>query len=529
MNPLIRASVFTLGILLSFVFFIFVLAGLYTDQLSLSWAVTLTILVNALFWAIGPFISDFLYRFIYKAKFFTPEEFTREYPEYASFISALCAKYRFRMPKMGIISDRNPTAFTYGSTRNNARIIFTEGILHYLKPDEVKAVFAHELGHVHHADFIIMTIAVTLVQVLYELYAILSKTKSKSSNKKGNYLAMVGLAAYIFYWIGSYLILYLSRVREYFADAFSAETTGDPGLLSQALVKIAYGIVQAEDTDSAKRLLESTRALGVMDVKNAGFITGIAYKSADSVLIAEVMAFDILSPWAKILELSSTHPLTGKRLFALERIGKEKRLGNGLMDFGKAFERLRVDKARLWQNFWLEAGVYFLPWILPVPGLFLGGIGGALIGFALGSTLNIFYRMSESRAVPSTVIDQLRNVYASPMRGSPVYLEGQIVGKGVPGYAFSEDMMFQDKTGLIFLNYHSILGWFGNLFFAIGKVKKLIGVNAQAEGWFFRGLSHSLTLRKIRYGNESVTSHPKAWIVLRNAIIAVIGFYFLFI
>jgi len=525
MNPLQRASIFSLSVIFSFILFIIILVGLYSDTLSLGTSIVLTVVINFLLWAIGPTISDLIYRWIYKVHFFTKEEFTGQYPELAHFIGSVSQEYKFNYPKIGLINDRNPTAFTYGSTRNNARIVFTEGITHYLKPDEVKAVLAHEMGHIHHADFIVMSIAVTFVQILYELYVVLSKSKKGSKNsKKGGSLALIGLLSYVFYLISSYLLLYLSRVREYYADSFAAMVTKSPHSLTQALVKIAYGIVKAEDSQSSKRLLESTRSLGILDVKNAGFIGSMVYASTQPALIAEIMSFDKLSPWAWVLELSSTHPLTGKRIFALEEIAKGLNQPV-LLDFDTAISRLNIDKSRLYQNFYLEVFIYFLPFLLPVPLFIIFGVGGAVLGFALGSLINVNYRMTEEESKPSKIIDEIRNPYASPMRGRPVVFDGKIVGRGVPGFVFSEDMMFQDSSGIIYLNYNSILGFLGNMFFAIGKVKQLLGQSAKADGWFFRGIAQSITLKKLHHAGGTITSHPKAWSIIINILLSLLGLF----
>ncbi|MCJ7651390.1 MAG: peptidase M48, partial [Candidatus Lokiarchaeota archaeon] len=67
-------------------------------------------------------------------------------------------------------------------------------------------------------------------------------------------------------------------------------------------------------------------------------------------------------------------------------------------------------------------------------------------------------------------------------------IEGVIVGKGVPGYYFSEDLYFQDKTGLMYIDYR-----FGlrivDFFWAITKVKQLIGQTVRIRGWYRRGPS----------------------------------------
>ena len=142
-----------------------------------------------------------------------------------------------------MIPDRNPTAFTYGILRANARIVVTDGLFEFLNEEEQRAVVAHELGHIVNRDFIVMTAAGTLVQILYQVYAASMRSGRSGSDKNKGGQALVGLAALAMYYVGIYLLYYLSRTREYLADAFSAERV-EARHLASALVKVAYGIVQ---------------------------------------------------------------------------------------------------------------------------------------------------------------------------------------------------------------------------------------------------------------------------------------------
>ena len=130
----------------------------------------------------------------------------------------------------------------------------TQGIFEFLSEEEQRAVVAHELGHIVNRDFILMTMAGMLVQILYQLYAVFARSQRSSSSKEGNKLAVIGIVALVGYYIGIYLLLYLSRTREYLADAFSASRV-EPRHLASALVKIAYGIVAVEDTEATQSLL----------------------------------------------------------------------------------------------------------------------------------------------------------------------------------------------------------------------------------------------------------------------------------
>ena len=61
-----------------------------------------------------------------------------------------CSEQNMKYPNMGFINDGAPNAFTYGRTKNDARIVLTRGIFELLDEEEVKAVVAHELGHAVH-------------------------------------------------------------------------------------------------------------------------------------------------------------------------------------------------------------------------------------------------------------------------------------------------------------------------------------------------------------------------------------------
>ncbi len=106
---------------------------------------------------------------------------------------------------MGIINDQNPTAFTYGSLPNSARLVVSQGLFTYLDDDEIATVYAHELGHIVHWDFAVMTAASTLVQICYLIYSTASRfSRGGGDSKIKNAIQTAALVAYIFYIIGTY-------------------------------------------------------------------------------------------------------------------------------------------------------------------------------------------------------------------------------------------------------------------------------------------------------------------------------------
>lgn len=529
MGRLFLASLFTLTILFSFIAGIVILVLLYAEQLNLELAIGLTIGINFFLWLAGPTITDLINKWFYKVKFLTKEEVFNQYPEIAQIINQVSTQYKFRFPKIGIIPDKNPTAFTYGSDRFNARIVLTEGIFHFLNVQEVKAVVAHELGHIVNRDFIVMMIASTFVQILYEIYSYLMRISQRNRKGKNNdFVFVIASISYVLYLISIYLVFYLSRIREYLADAFSAKITS-PQHLSSALIKIAYGIIATEDDNSSKHLLQSTRHLGIIDVKNAkyfGVTSSIAYNNPDT--LSEVMIFDKVNPWAKLAELSSTHPLTGNRIGHLSDISKAQ--GQPFpFNIDAAIERLNINMSRLYSDFAFGLFIMLLPYIFTLISLFFLPIVLLPIAFAFGMLLQIPYRFPFKNSVETTVLEQMRNPYASPIRGIPVSFTGKVIGKGIPGYIFGEDMMYQDSTGLVFLDYTSIFGFIGNIFFALNKIKKLLGAPSHAAGWFYRSMGSMVSLKYLKTEQEMVKSHPIIWAIFLPLILIGISLLLYFV
>jgi len=140
------ASLFTLGLLSSFVIVIILAISYFIGFISWGWMIGLTIFFNFLMWLIGPYISDLIYKWFYKIDFYDYEKI-KDYP-YMKFVKKICDEHHIKVPRIGIIRDQNPTAFTYGSAAFNARIVVTEGLFKFLNENELEAVLAHELGHI---------------------------------------------------------------------------------------------------------------------------------------------------------------------------------------------------------------------------------------------------------------------------------------------------------------------------------------------------------------------------------------------
>lgn len=536
---LTAASGVTLSLLFGMVFVLFLtVLGSLEGGFSLGsfiFAILLTLAFNALIFFLSPWLMDWIQHSLYGTEWVSLAEIGRRSPESAEVIERVCRQYKLKQPKLGLIRDQNPTAFTYGSLPDTARIVVSEGLFTYLEDEEVATVYAHELGHVIHWDFAVMTLASTLVQILYLLYVYMRD--ARDNGKRGS-LRFLALVAYFFYVAGSYLLLYLSRVREYFADHFAAETTGNPNGLSRALVKIAYGIVQEgererdeETRQRSARLLEGTRALGIYDAK-AAVMAGTAYRvAADPGQVGRVFLWDLFNPWAWWMELNSTHPLTGKRVRALSTYAEQLDLPVEFDMASVVAQGKQLNRQQLYGNFLLDILLLNAEWLGAIAGALLGipalqvgfyemFAGLTLMGVGLGLLLKMTVMYPSLENPPAlTVLKAMSNPYASPLRGLPMQLEGRVIGRGDPGYRFGSDLKFQDKTGMIFLRYASRFGPLGNFLFGAYQAGGLIGQEGSAVGWFRRGVAPYLDLARFqsRHGQLITSYHPfwqAMWAVL---------------
>lgn len=532
------ASLSVLGLLSGFVVAIVMVFLYLSDMVSAPLVIGITIIFNFIMWLLSPFISDFMYRWIYGVKFYNLEELQDK--KYFSKLKEVCDSKNVKYPKIGIINDLNPTAFTYGSTKNNARIVYTKGIEHFLDDEEILAVLLHELGHVVHNDFIIMTIASTLLQILYEVYSFslrasgFSNNKNKNENKNGYFFIIIAIVSYLFYIIGTYLVLFLSRIREYYADEFSAKESGNPNSLSNALFKIAYGITQTSKDKSSSRLLSSTRSLGIFDLKTANDV-GLAYLNSkdDKNFMSQFALFDIFNPWAGFLELSSTHPLIGKRIKNLDKISS-----NPILNFDKY--NSKINKFKLWKNFFSDIFIIKFPNLMFISVIITFVLNLFLeinlkeimlvlfVSYTLTALFSLNYRYNLKGFKKTTTAQIMANVYASPVRGEAVELEGKVIGRGIPGLIISEDMIYQDKDGFIFLNYESKIPFFGNMFFGIKQHKEIQNVDSNVSGWFFRGNTHHIDLfnysSKLKNFKSAVRFWANFWIIIKILLLGAIVF-----
>jgi heat shock protein HtpX len=236
------------------------------------------------------FLSDKLALASMGAKITKPDEA----PGLHAMIERLCIQADLPKPRIAIADSDVPNAFAMGRSQKAAVVCATTAIIETLEPHELEGVMAHELTHVKNRDVMIMTIA--------SFFASIASTITQfgfffgggfgggDDDGDGPGFAVVLLVSFLVYIISFFLMLALSRYREFAADRGAALITGRPSALASALMKLNGAMQRVPDQD----LRQAERM-------NAFLIVPSSVKSS-------------------IHTLFLTHPPMEKRIEALQRL-----------------------------------------------------------------------------------------------------------------------------------------------------------------------------------------------------------------
>jgi heat shock protein HtpX len=238
------------------------------------------------------FLSDKLGLAAMGAKEVTPEQA----PGLHAMIERLCIQADLPKPKIAVADIAMPNAFAMGRSQKSATVCATTGLMNMLEPHELEAVMAHELTHVKNRDVLIMTIAsffAALASMIVQFGFFFGGGGYNDSDDDSPSWAIVLLVSFVVYILSFFLMLALSRYREFSADRGSALITGRPSALSSALIKISSGIERVPQKD-----------LRAAEGMSAFFIISPALKSSVRTLFMD-------------------HPPTEKRIEQLSRLEQQ--------------------------------------------------------------------------------------------------------------------------------------------------------------------------------------------------------------
>jgi heat shock protein HtpX len=190
------------------------------------------------------YFSDRIVLWSSGAKIVTRDQF----PELHDLVERTVARNNLPKPKIAVINTRMPNAFATGKGPRSSVVAVTTGLIDILDTSELESVIAHELTHIKNRDVLVLTLASLFSTVAWYLMQFgfygglygggMGYGGNRNNNSAGAMLIVIAVA--MLTWVVSFLVIRaISRYREYAADRGSAQMTGKPIKLANALMKIS--------------------------------------------------------------------------------------------------------------------------------------------------------------------------------------------------------------------------------------------------------------------------------------------------
>ncbi len=304
------------AVLFGIVYAVVVMIGSYMGITNFYFYLILSLAMMFIQYMIGPKIVEWTMRVKYVKR--------EDYPKLYQMVESLAMKAGIPVPRICIAQIPLPNAFAFGRSVRDGRVCVTEGILRLLNEDELKAVLGHELSHLKNRDVLTIMLLSVIPMIMYRI-AWQFLFYGRRRDERGGSTVLIGLAAFLFYFVTNLLVLYASRIREYFADRGSVLLGNQPSSLASSLYKLVYGAARM-NKESLKEVeglkaffvndpscaLKEIRELSQLDLDKSGTLDVNELEQLRDKKIS-------LSFGDRLLEVLSTHPNMLKRIKQLSQ------------------------------------------------------------------------------------------------------------------------------------------------------------------------------------------------------------------
>ncbi|MGK2913045.1 MAG: protease HtpX [Porticoccaceae bacterium] len=179
-------------------------------------------------------------------------------------VAELARKADIGMPEVGVFPAEQSNAFATGWNKNSALVAVSAGLLNRFDKPEIRAVLAHEIGHVANGDMVTLSLVQGVMNTFVMFFAriigsFIDKAVLKNDRGSGiGYFVTVMVLQVILGFFASMIVMWFSRWREFRADAAGAKFAGK-GAMIAALQRL-----QAETLAHVPNQLPDTlTALGI--------------------------------------------------------------------------------------------------------------------------------------------------------------------------------------------------------------------------------------------------------------------------
>jgi heat shock protein HtpX len=176
-------------------------------------------------------------------------------------VQEIAQRLQITMPEVWVYDAPDPNAFATGPSKNNSMVAVSTGLLQNLREDEVKAVLAHEMGHVYNGDMFATTVLAGLMNTFVYYIAMWVRRFFAERDQAALGFGLSFVLQIIVSILASIVISWFSRQREYGADAFAAKVYGKESMIS-ALRAIDRWVTQTQFQHSTQDALATMKISG---------------------------------------------------------------------------------------------------------------------------------------------------------------------------------------------------------------------------------------------------------------------------
>lgn len=197
-------------------------------------------------------------------------------------VADLAQRSNIKMPEVGIFPSYQPNAFATGWNKNDALVAVSTGLLERMNKDELRAVLAHEIGHVANGDMVTLSLIQGVVNAFVMFFArvvgdfIDRNILGNEEGSRWGYFFIVMVLDIVFGVLASAIVMWFSRYREYRADEAGARLAGKEAMIS--------ALLRLQDTvDMPDAMPKEMKAMAIAEGKSEGFSLAALFQTHPSI------------------------------------------------------------------------------------------------------------------------------------------------------------------------------------------------------------------------------------------------------
>lgn len=215
------------------------------------------ILFSAIFGMGGSFVSLLMSKWMAKKmmglQMIDENDSSSEAREIVQMVHSMSRAARLpKMPEVGIYDSPEMNAFATGPSKSNSLVAVSSGLVRSLNKGELEAVIGHEVAHIANGDMVTLTLIQGIINTFVIFFSRIFANLIASQFERNRQIiefALIIVMQIGFTLLGSIVVAYFSRMREYRADAGGARYSNRDNMIS-ALRALSNQTVEYDKEDS---------------------------------------------------------------------------------------------------------------------------------------------------------------------------------------------------------------------------------------------------------------------------------------